>query len=29
MEYSAEGSITASLKGGTQTTIKGAMVMIN
>jgi hypothetical protein len=29
MEYSAEGSMTASLQGGTQTTIKGAMVMIN
>mgnify|MGYP005991925015 CR=1 FL=1 len=29
MEYSAEGSMTASLQGGTETTIKGAMVMIN
>lgn len=29
MEYSANGSMTASLQGGTQTTIKGAMVMIN
>ncbi|MFK7748130.1 MAG: type VI secretion system tip protein VgrG [Kordia sp.] len=29
MQYSAEGSMTASLQGGTQTTIKGAMVMIN
>ena len=29
MEYSAQGSMTASLQGGTQTTIKGAMVMIN
>ena len=29
MEYSAKGSITASLQGGAQTTIKGAMVMIN
>ncbi len=29
MEYSAEGSMTASLQGGAQTTIKGAMVMIN
>jgi Rhs element Vgr protein len=29
MEYSAEGSMAASLQGGTQTTIKGAMVMIN
>jgi Rhs element Vgr protein len=29
MEFSAEGSATASLQGGTQTTIKGAMVMIN
>lgn len=29
MEFSAEGSMTAQLQGGTQTTIKGAMVMIN
>ena len=29
MQYSAEGSMTASLQGGTETTIKGAMVMIN
>lgn len=29
MQYSAEGSLTAQLQGGTQTTIKGAMVMIN
>ncbi|WP_046755875.1 type VI secretion system tip protein VgrG [Kordia jejudonensis] len=29
MEYSANGSMTASLQGGAQTTIKGAMVMIN
>jgi Rhs element Vgr protein len=28
-QYSAEGSLTAQLQGGTQTTIKGAMVMIN
>ncbi len=29
MEFSAEGSMTASLQGGAETTIKGAMVMIN
>ncbi|MFC4632292.1 type VI secretion system tip protein VgrG [Dokdonia ponticola] len=29
MQFSAEGSLTASLQGGTETTIKGAMVMIN
>lgn len=29
MEFSAEGSMTASLQGGTQATVKGAMVMIN
>lgn len=29
VEFSAEGSAIASLKGGAQTTIKGAMVMIN
>jgi Rhs element Vgr protein len=29
MEYSAEGGATASLQGGAETTIKGAMVMIN
>jgi Rhs element Vgr protein len=29
MEFSAEGSTTASLTGGAETTIKGAMVMIN
>ncbi|WP_298423880.1 type VI secretion system tip protein VgrG [uncultured Kordia sp.] len=29
MEYSAQGSMTASLQGGTQATIKAAMVMIN
>jgi Rhs element Vgr protein len=29
MEYSAEGSMTASLKGGAQTTIKGTIVNIN
>lgn len=28
-QYSAEGSLTAQLVGGTQTTIKGAMVLIN
>lgn len=28
-QWSAEGSLTAQLQGGTQTTIKGAMVMIN
>lgn len=28
-QYSAEGSLTAQLQGGTETTIKGAMVMIN
>ncbi len=29
MEYSAEGSMTASVQGGTELTLKGAMVMIN
>ena len=29
MEFSAEGGTTASLQGGAETTIKGAMVMIN
>ena len=29
MQFSAEGSMTASLQGGAETTIKGAMVMIN
>ncbi|WP_425638031.1 type VI secretion system tip protein VgrG [Algoriphagus yeomjeoni] len=29
IKYSAEGNATASLKGGAQTTIQGAMVMIN
>ncbi len=29
MAFSAQGNLTAELKGGTQTTIKGAMVMIN
>lgn len=29
MQYSAEGSMTASVQGGTELTLKGAMVMIN
>ncbi len=29
MQYSAEGNLTAKLQGGTETIIKGAMVMIN